>query len=241
MLLLVLTACSLPAPAATLTATPLPLYRQVTLDKSAIEDQGKKPDYILKADVPVLKGVDDPRVRVFNAAMAALVMAEIDSFKSNVATLPAEPISAGSSFDMTFTLVSPPGDILSLNFGVYVYSDGAAHPFGYAVTYTYDLERGEQVSLEQLFRPGSDYLGLIATWCRDDLTQRNVGFLEYGTQGVDPLPENFRNWNITPAGLMITFDPYQVAPYASGPQVVTIPYDALKSVIDPEGPLGNVE
>jgi hypothetical protein len=49
--------------------------------------------------------------------------------------------------------------------------------------------------------------------------------------------ENYRNWNITPDGLMITFDEYQVAPYAAGPQTVTVPYSELRGLINPEGVL----
>ncbi len=37
---------------------------------------------------------------------------------------------------------------------------------------------------------------------------------------------------------MITFDEYQVADYSAGQQAVTVPYSALKDLIDPQGPLG---
>jgi hypothetical protein len=37
--------------------------------------------------------------------------------------------------------------------------------------------------------------------------------------------------------MLVFFDPYQVAPYAAGPQAVTIPYAALADVADPAGPL----
>jgi hypothetical protein len=46
-----------------------------------------------------------------------------------------------------------------------------------------------------------------------------------------------RNWNITPDGLLITFDTYQVGPGAAGPQQVNVPYNALGSVINSQGPL----
>ena len=49
--------------------------------------------------------------------------------------------------------------------------------------------------------------------------------------------ENYRSWNITPKGLQITFDDYQVTPHAAGPQQVLVPYATLKALIDPAGPL----
>ena len=42
---------------------------------------------------------------------------------------------------------------------------------------------------------------------------------------------------ITAQGLLISFDAYTIAPYAAGPQSVLIPYQVLRNVADPEGPL----
>jgi hypothetical protein len=39
---------------------------------------------------------------------------------------------------------------------------------------------------------------------------------------------------------MITFDTYQVAPGASGPQTIPIPYSELQAVINPQGPLAGI-
>ena len=38
-------------------------------------------------------------------------------------------------------------------------------------------------------------------------------------------------------GLLITFDEYQVAPYAAGPQIITVPYFELQILINQKGPL----
>ncbi|RIK32332.1 MAG: hypothetical protein DCC56_00555 [Anaerolineae bacterium] len=38
-------------------------------------------------------------------------------------------------------------------------------------------------------------------------------------------------------GFVITFDEYQVAPYAADPQTVTVPYSELKPLINQQGPL----
>jgi hypothetical protein len=37
--------------------------------------------------------------------------------------------------------------------------------------------------------------------------------------------------------LQITFDAYQVAAYAAGPQEVVVSYSVLKPIIKPDGPL----
>jgi hypothetical protein len=44
-------------------------------------------------------------------------------------------------------------------------------------------------------------------------------------------------WHLTSDGLLVTFNEYQVAPYASGPQTVIAPYAQLKGLISPREPL----
>lgn len=237
---------SLPRPTATVsftqkpTLTPTttgPLYAQWPVLTSTSRESGQWPLYTIETRIPVMQG-QDPRVTKFNAEVTALIMQEVKKFRDGLADLPATPISAGSSFENDYAIVSPPGDILSLNFGFYAYSDGAAHPYSYTLTYTYDLQRGEPIRLEQLFLPGADYLGRIAAYCQQELSQRDIGFDSWVVNGADPAPENYRNWNITPDGLLIHFDPYQVAAYAAGPQKVLIPYTTLNDIINPGGPLG---
>jgi len=54
-------------------------------------------------------------------------------------------------------------------------------------------------------------------------------------EGALPAPENYQRWNITPDGLLISFDEYTVAPYAAVPQAVLVSYEVLKQLIDPGG------
>ena len=58
--------------------------------------------------------------------------------------------------------------------------------------------------------------------------------------GAGPKPENFRNWNITPAGLKFSFDPYQVGAYAAGPHEVIVPYTLLNPVLKADGVLAQL-
>lgn len=55
--------------------------------------------------------------------------------------------------------------------------------------------------------------------------------------GTEPTADNYATWAITPGGLEITFGQYQVAPYAAGMPVVTIPVAHLAGLMDPNGPL----
>lgn len=221
------------------TATPTlaPLFEQVVLAFVPYSESGTSPNYTISTFTPVLQESADPRVLAFNQAVAALVQQEVDAFKQNLSTLPADPISAGSFLEVSFVQLSPPGNLLSLKFTMDFYSDGAAHPGSYSRTVTYDLEAGSFLTLSQLFHPGADYLGVIAAYCKTELAGRDIAYDPTIFTGADPLPENYQNWNVTAGGLLVTFDAYQVAAYAAGPQLVTVPYGALQSILDPQGPL----
>jgi Protein of unknown function (DUF3298) len=219
------------------TFTPIPIFTVVNLASKPTEETGKSPDYILKAQTPFFQGSEDLRVVNFNNEMALLTQEEIAKFKDNVVQVTPLPGSTGSFYDQQYKLLSPPGNIVSLKFQIMIYIQGAAHPGTHFRTVTYDLETGSDMRLAQLFLSGSDYLEKIANYCIAQLSTRDIGF-DASSNGAQPVPEKYGNWNITSDGLMITFDEYQVAAYAAGPQEVVVPYTELSSVIDPQGPLG---
>ncbi len=245
LLLAALLACSLltapasptavPASTALPTEPPMQLYQQVTLTSAASGDQGQPFNYQITIQKPVLTGSDDPRVTAFNAEMSEIVDQAVADFKQNLAGLPPTPVSSASSFDVRYNLLSPPGNVFSIKFEMEGYVTGAAHPYHFSRTANYDLEHGKDLSLPDLFLPGSNYLDAISKYCVSQLSTRDIGF-EGFELGAAPIPENYRNWNITADGLLITFDEYHVAPYAAGPQTVIIPYGELGQLIQYQGP-----
>jgi hypothetical protein len=202
------------------------------------DETGKSPDYTIKAQTPALQGSQDARATNFNGEMTQLTQEEIAKFRDNARVAVKIPGAGGSFYDQSYQLLSSPGNILSLKFAIMIYISGAAHPVTHSRTVTYDLETGSDVTLDQLFLPNSNYLDLIANYCKGELSKRNIDFAEF-SNGAQALPENYTNWNVTQDGLLITFDEYQVAAYAAGAQQVTVPYSELKSAIDPHGPLGS--
>jgi hypothetical protein len=216
--------------------TALPLYQQVTLTAETASETGKTPLYTFKTQTPILKGSSDPRVALFNAGVADLIKKASDQFRKDLANQPATPIAGGSYFDLSYERLSAPGSLISLQIEIDGMTDGAAHPYRVILSYNFDLEKGQEISLNQLFLHGVNALGSIADFCRAELKTRDIGF-EMFASGADPTVENYSVWNISPQGLVITFNDYQVAPYAAGPQTVIIPLEALKKIIDPSGPL----
>ena len=218
--------------------TAIPLSQQVSLTFISFREEGQLPRYTISAQTPVLAGSQDPRAQTFNEAVSDLIQHEIKYFRKNVlAQMPAQPVSSGSSFDVQFVVLFQGGGIWSLKFGFSGYADGAAYPYHYSLTYNYDLEQGKQISLAELFPTDSDYLSALSSYCIAELSKRDIGFYGGFQQGAEPTTDNYRNWNITANGLLVTFDEYQVAPYAAGPQTITVPYSKLSTLINPNGPL----
>ena len=229
------TSTALPlAPTVPPTQTSIPLYQQVALQSVPFEEQGQPFGYTITAQTPELVGSSDPRLKSFNDEMNAVVQQFIADFKTNLAQLQPTPVSAASTFDLKYNLLSPPGNILSLKFEIETYYTGAAHPGHVSKSVSYDLEQGHDLDLADLFVPDSDYLGALSKYCTAQLSTRDIGFQDFEL-GATATADNYRNWNITADGLMITFDEYQVAPYAAGPQTVVIPYQDLGALIQPNG------
>ena len=106
---------------------------------------------------------------------------------------------------------------------------GAAHPTTTVTTRTFDLRTGRALTLAGLFRPKSDYLAVLSRESRS-LLRPIVGRFFNPTMfdpGTAPVAANFTAWSLTPFGLRVTFQNYQVAAYALGTPSVVIPYETL--------------
>lgn len=210
----------------------------MVLSERTSQETSESPEFHIEARWPYLEWGSDPRAAAFNQAAETLAADEIRAFKQGVSDLPAEPVFQESSsfFSMDFVPTSSENGILAVLFQITFYSAGAAHPGHYSVALNYDLRSGEEIHLEDLFEPGAGYLEALSEYCISDLTSRGVLAWE---EGALPESNNYRVWNITPDGLRITFDEYQVASYAAGPQTVLVPYSALDALLRAGGPLSD--
>jgi hypothetical protein len=219
------------------TSTPVPLSAQVTLVSQELNETNQMPPFTLKAQTPQLVGSDDPRVLAFNQRLNQLVSTQVDSWRQSFLQITAPNVGNGSSLDVAYKQTAQINDLWSLKFDIRFYSDGAAHPGLDILTINYDLAQGRELALADLFLPNIDYLGVISQYCMNELSKL-PGFGDPWTEGAKPTAENYQNWNITPDGLLITFEMYQVMPGAAGPQEILVPYSELRGILDPAGVLG---
>ncbi|HUQ33627.1 MAG TPA: DUF3298 domain-containing protein [Pyrinomonadaceae bacterium] len=207
-----------------------------------IKEANRKLRYTIAAKYPQTLGVRANNLAQLNTALKNLITEQINGFKKDFQPPEERMGTMGSSFDSGYTVELATDDLVSINFGISTYFEGAAHPNYNAVTFNYWLGTGQTLSLGDLFKPGVYYLDIISSLSIKALRKRLGPEIDddWIQKGAGAAPENYKSWNITRRGLKITFDPYQVASYAQGPQEVIIPYSSMKSIIDPSGPLGKL-
>ena len=71
----------------------------------------------------------------------------------------------------------------------------------------------------------------MSAWSREALTKSlgEESDEEMIREGTSPDMRNFGELSLTPAGINIQFQPYQVGPWSAGPQQVEMPLEALAS------------
>lgn len=231
------------APASVL-AQRAPLTGGFRFAKRLMKEKNQRRKYTVDASYPELTGTKAAAAAQFNLAVKNLVMKEFNEFKKSAEPPdPSVPVEVQwNTFYAGYSIEYGGPDLISVAFQFDPYYAGAVHPLPYSMTLNYDLNAGRALSLPDLFKPRSNYLQVISDYAVKALVKKlgDNSDSETIAHGAAPSSENFKSWNVTRRGLHITFDPYQVAAYAFGPQEVVIPYTALRSIIDMDGPIGRL-
>jgi hypothetical protein len=226
---------------------PIALSGEVELISKQVKESNKKLMYEIAAQYPQFSGGTNPNFEKFNQLVRGSVMKKVTEFKKDMAPQEDEETrpqgSMGSDLTISYAVALAQDDLISVQFVVGSYYQGAAHPNSYTEIVNYDLKNGKQLKLSDLFKPGAKYLQPIANYCIAELkkqqaTEKGRALTDSEIEtGAAPVAKNYQSWQITKQGLGINFDAYQVGPYAAGPQFVHVPYAVVKDVINPEGPI----
>jgi hypothetical protein len=225
---------------------PISLTGDVELIAKQIKESNKKLMYEIEAQYPQFSGGSNPNFEKFNQLVRAVVTNKVAGFKKDMAPEEGEESrpegSMGSDLGVAYEIALATDDVISVEFDIGSYYQGAAHPNSYSQTVNYDLKNGKQLKLSDLFQPGSKYLQMLANYCIADLKKQSKAKGEelpadMLQSGAAPTVKNYQSWKITRTGLGINFDSYQVGPYAAGPQYVLVPYASLKEFVNLAGPI----
>jgi hypothetical protein len=228
------------------TQQPYRFTGNVQVTAKVIKEANKQKLYSVNAEYPQIDG--DSRFDGFNKEARALINKDVAAFKTSETSgdaagpsdVPAETQTSTLEAGYDFHLAND--NLISIAFTEGTYSRGAAHGNSLTQVLNYDVKGGKKIALADLFKDKSKYLSVIASYCQKELKDRarkpdSLILEDIIDTGVGPRADNYRAWNITTKGLWITFDPYQVAASAAGPQHILVPYSILKDIIKPEGPI----
>jgi len=127
---------------------------------------------------------------------------------------------------------TPQQRYLSVKLAVFVYS-GGAHPNNWPMTWVFDLTDGHALELDELFPDLDAALQYITPLCRKALEDSLAETVQPNMlrAGTEPFFENYDRFILNKEGVTFFFPPYQVAPYAAGEQVVTIPIALIQQYL----------
>lgn len=203
--------------------------------------------YSIMASYPQLRGTLSSAVLgKINKAIAAMVLPDIAGLKQNAADdaawaamNPSEaaqlPADQGSFLGAEYEIPYLTGDLISVRIRFQTYSAGAAHGMSYTRGLNVRLSDGSTVDTEGLFKDAKQGLQWLSQYCMMDL-KRQYGadyeaLSEFVEDGTAPMAENFTSVSLEPGGLVVSFDPYQVGPYAAGPREVHVPTGEVQSML----------
>ncbi len=227
-------------------ARPAPGAPAVALSRITAR-HGPPARYRVDLPYPQLVGALTPAERRIDAAMRAAAERSAATFEREATA--ARPSSSGpgaSGATSTLTGVVTTDLVgagtVALTLDAEGYFADAAHGFTTVTTFDFDTETGSPIPLAALFAPSSGWLATLSRASRAGV-RHMLGDLTVASMldpGTAPRASSFSAYALTPWGLRITFQDYQVAPYAAGTPTVTLPYASLARVARPGGPMAKV-
>lgn len=117
-------------------------------------------------------------------------------------------------------------NILSIPVIYYQYT-GGAHGLATKIPYNIDLNTGEQIKLNQLFKEGLDYTIKINKYIKEEITKHPEQYFNNG-EDFKGIKEK-QDFYIANDGIVVYFQVYEIAPYSSGIREFKIPFSLIQS------------
>lgn len=139
-----------------------------------------------------------------------------------------EPLPFKSTLKVGYTVSHPSPAAVSITFDVYTYT-GGAHGNLDLITVSYALDSGRRLTLDDIFGDVETALARMSAFAYANLAS-SLGDMRVDDMlrsGTTPDVDNYSSIALTPDGIRIHFQPYQVAPWAAGPQHVDMSLDEL--------------
>lgn len=124
----------------------------------------------------------------------------------------------------TYSVISTIKPYLTIETNRYQYS-GGAHGINELSYINWNTETNKQVYIGDLFKKDVDYLQLINTLVKEEISRRSAlgEYFFSGSDGFQTIQQTQPFYINKEGDLMIVFNVYEIAPYASGPIYIKLP------------------
>lgn len=163
-----------------------------------------------------------------DSQVAQWVANVVDNFQENITKEAAPEDKTKYELLGKYTVSRPSAAAVSITYELWTYT-GGAHGNLDIITLNYATENGNTLDLEHIFQDVEQALELMSTYSYTVLSAE-LGEASSSTMlksGTSPDNENFSTLTLLPTGIIIHFQPYQVAPWSAGPQKVSMSLDDL--------------
>lgn len=181
--------------------------------------------------IPVLKGLKDEKMQsVINKAFEkrALELKEQMIREGKEALEDAQnygyearPYSLFIDYDISYN----EKNIISITSTYYQYT-GGAHGNTLTETSNINLKTGEKIELKDLFKQGVNYKKIITEEIKKQMAL-NDKFYSNAAAELETISDN-QSYYIEEGGLVVYYQPYEIAPYAAGAPEFRIPFTMVK-------------
>lgn len=135
----------------------------------------------------------------------------------------------------SFEIKTNERNILSLSLTNYAFAYQHAHGLTLIKSLTFNVQTGEQYQLKDLFKPGSDYAGVLSKIIQKQINERDIQLLG-DFSGISP----DQDFYIADKALVVYFQLYEITPYYVGFPMFPISVYALQDIINENGLLGQM-
>jgi len=184
----------------------------------------------LKAEYPRIRAAKRPKLKAFNRWIRTKILGYVARFKhvSRINNRHGHLIEMG--LDLSYEIFYSDDMLISMRLTHSVMEAGQMHPIDYYETINYDLQRGRQLRIHDLFKRG--HLRVFSSYSRKRLAETyEIPNQEWFEKGTAPKARNFSDWNIVPDGVLISFEDYQVSSHSFGQPELIVPYSELRKVL----------
>jgi hypothetical protein len=224
--------------------------QRVHLSYLKLSEKDEEHRYSFDADYPQIAPEETTVATETNLGIAAFVTRELQRFRAQALStsgykaemLGKSLMSAMSWDDMTMShgVGLFTDSFLALEFRLWSYWAGAAHPNQQTKTLNFLLQNSLLLELDDLFVPETRYLDSLSKYCVTDLHAHQSPSLKSNSvgendkwilRGAGPQYRNFEKFLLVKGGLRVFFDPYSVGSYAEGRREVFMPLSVLGGLL----------